>query len=380
MAGFKIAPVVSLLEKNKAVEARLGWIYDFWAALKPYAYVREEDNVVILPPNLVYKTNKTGVYLVRHIENGGKFSELPDMTQEKTDQIHDYFMSIRSVYRQEPVSLDSVVYDFSFTKLPVLGEIAVTYRCNNACRFCYAGCADAAQNSCSKYPELNTQSLKALIDIFRDKCKIPFFSFTGGEPLLRNDLEDLIAYAVSRDLRVNLISNGTLATKERAGSLYASGLRTAQISLEGTDSATHDYLTAIPGSFKKTLEGIHALQEAGIAVQTNTTLNAFNKSNICAMPQFVSSLGVTRMSMNLYIPTGTLEFRESLAVSYSECAGILPLVQKAAKQANMTFYWYSPLPMCIYNPIANGFGNKNCAACDGLVSVAPDGSLLPCSS
>jgi radical SAM protein with 4Fe4S-binding SPASM domain len=179
---------------------------------------------------------------------------------------------------------------------------------------------------------------------------------------------------------VNLISNGTLATKERAKSLFASGLRTAQISLEGTDSSTHDYLTAIPGAFEKTLAGISALQAAGIAVQTNTTLNAFNKGCVREMPRFVKSLGITRMSMNLYIPTGTLEFRESLAVSYTECATILPQIQKAASMANMTFYWYSPMPMCIYNPIASGFGNKNCAACDGLVSIAPDGALLPCSS
>jgi radical SAM protein with 4Fe4S-binding SPASM domain len=46
----------------------------------------------------------------------------------------------------------------------------------------------------------------------------------------------------------------------------------------------------------------------------------------------------------------------------------------------MTFYWYSPTPFCTYNPIARGHGNKSCAAADGLLSVAPDGSILPCSS
>jgi radical SAM protein with 4Fe4S-binding SPASM domain len=42
--------------------------------------------------------------------------------------------------------------------------------------------------------------------------------------------------------------------------------------------------------------------------------------------------------------------------------------------------WYAPTPYCIFNPIAEGLGNKSCAACDGLLSVAPDGSVLPCSS
>ena len=149
----------AILGQQKEIEERLGWIYAFWFAIKPYAYVREEDNVVIILPNLVYKTNETGVRLVKHIDEGGKFSELPNMTPERIGQIHDFYVSIRAVYKQEPVRLESVAYDFSFTKLPVLGEIAITYRCNNACRFCYAGCSDAVQNAVGMYPELDTESV-----------------------------------------------------------------------------------------------------------------------------------------------------------------------------------------------------------------------------
>ena len=71
-----------------------------------------------------------------------------------------------------------------------------------------------------------------MIRIFKDDAHLPFFSFTGGEPLLRRDLEDMIKFARHIGLQVNLITNGTLATPRRAASLFKAGLRTAQVSLE----------------------------------------------------------------------------------------------------------------------------------------------------
>ena len=55
-------------------------------------------------------------------------------------------------------------------------------------------------------------------------------------------------------------------------------------------------------------------------------------------------------------------------------------VRARALALGMEFFWYSPTPLCLYNPIAKGLGNKSCAACDGLISVAPNGDVLPCSS
>ena len=55
-------------------------------------------------------------------------------------------------------------------------------------------------------------------------------------------------------------------------------------------------------------------------------------------------------------------------------------VQGLARRAELEFMWYSPTPMCVFNPVARGLGNKGCAACDGLLSLAPNGDILPCSS
>lgn len=370
---------------------RLSWIYGFWKSLAPYAYARIEDEVVILPPNLVYKTNATGARLLDYLSSGGRLEDLPGFDEDRARDVEAFFVSLKAAYDGRPEGLTGIPYDFSFTRLPVLGELALTYRCNNRCRFCYAGCG-SAQGSPARDDErtplpreaggaeLDTAGWKRVIDVFKDEAKIPFFSFTGGEPLLRPDVEELAAYAVSRGLRVNLVTNGRLATPTRAAALYAAGLRTAQVSLEGTRASVHDQLCGAEGAFEDSVAGIRAMLEAGMAVQTNSTLTAANRDNLLELPAFVASLGVRRLSMNLFIPTGTGAANAELLVPYAEAGPFVDEVRARARKAGVEFLWYSPLPMCLYNPIARGLGNKSCAACDGLLSIAPDGGLLPCSS
>ncbi|GAB1432803.1 hypothetical protein MASR2M29_14280 [Spirochaetota bacterium] len=362
----------------------LDWIYSFWNSLSPYAYARAEDEVVILPPNLVYKTNRSGVQILDFLSKGGRLEDIPGFDCQKAFQVESFFLSLKAAYEGDSSGLEKVKYDFCFTKLPVLGEIALTYRCNNRCRFCYAGCGDDELNYCNikvnECPELDTDGFKKIIDVFKNEAKIPFFSFTGGEPLLRTDLEELAAYACSLGLRVNLVSNGRLASPERAASLFASGIKTAQVSLEAPYAELHDYLCDAPGAFTDTVAGIKAMRDAGIAVQTNSTLTSANRVALLDLPSFVASLGVRRISMNLFIPVGSGASEQKLVVPYKEAGSFIDKARQKAMQAGLEFFWYSPIPMCIYNPVARGLGNKSCAACDGLLSVAPDGGLLPCSS
>ncbi|MEZ4813126.1 MAG: SPASM domain-containing protein [Caldisericia bacterium] len=63
-----------------------------------------------------------------------------------------------------------------------------------------------------------------------------------------------------------------------------------------------------------------------------------------------------------------------------EIARVLPKLHRAADDAGIKLVWYSPIPFCIFNTIAEGIGGTTCAACDGLLSVSPSGDVLPCSS
>ena len=84
--------------------------------------------------------------------------------------------------------------------------------------------------------------------------------------------------------------------------------------------------------------------------------------------------------MNLVIPTGRAAADHGLLVRYSEVGPVLEAVIEASQRIGVEFMWYSPTPLCLFNPIPKGLGNKGCAACDGLLSVAADGAVLPCSS
>lgn len=360
----------------------LSWVRGFWESVRDYVFVREEDEVVILPPNMVYKTNKTGLEILAMLDSGALFERLRGIDDARLRDIASFLSDIKAICEGRQVETERVAYGLDFTKLPILGEIAVTYRCNNRCLFCYAGCGSGGScghgNAAER--EMETREIERVIDIFREKAKIPFFSFTGGEPLLRDDLESLIAYASGRHLRVNLITNGTLASPERARSLYRAGLRTAQVSLESPEPAIHDSLCGAPGSHAGTLAGIEALADAGIRVQTNSTITLPNRESLFSMPAYLRDLGVLRFSMNLYIPAANAARAPELFVPYTETGVFVDEIRKRAHAAGLTFYWYSPTPLCIYNPVARGLGNKSCAAADGLLSVDPAGNILPCSS
>lgn len=362
----------------------LAWIDEFWSRAGAYIFSRELDQVLILPPNRVYRTNETGIQLINLLKEGHSILELPFPSEQARDDTARFFGDLAALYRGDiPVNgtLSSRPYDFAFTRLPVLAELAVTYRCNNACRFCYAGCGIESYGHVeAEHPEKTTEDYKKIIDIFADEAQVPFFSFTGGEPSLRRDLEDLIAYAASRRLVTNLVTNGTLITEERARSLKAAGLGSVQVSVEGPNAALHDSLVGRKGAFTETLRGIAALQMAGIPTQTNTTINRENLPAIPTMPAFLASLGIQRFAMNLFIPTIPGPMADRLFIPYEEIGPVVDRLMKEARLLGLTFFWYSPTPFCTYNPIARGQGNKSCAALDGLLSVAPDGSVLPCSS
>ena len=265
-----------------------------------------------------------------------------------------------------------------FNTLPVLSEIAVTYRCNLRCRFCYAACG--CHGSQEATSQMTTQQVTRVLEIIRHEAKVPSVSFTGGEPTLRPDLEELIAAAHGIGLRTNLITNGTLlGGSDRAARFRAAGLKSAQVSLEGPTRDVHDNLTGIAGSYEQTLEGLHSLRQAGIHTHTNTTINALNADHVVDLVRLVADLGLARMSANMVIPAGSAADR-AIQVPYSRIGETVLRVREAARRYAVEFLWYSPTPMCLFNPLAEGLGNKSCAACDGLLSVSPTGDVLPCSS
>lgn len=363
--------------------AALSWVNKLYSEIKDRLFFRAEDSVLIIPPNRVYKLNGGGIRLLSHLSEGKGIETFPGLSGEKRIRetelfftgIRDLFAgSFRGEYDGANPVFEAVPYGFDYTRLPVLAELAVTYRCNNNCSFCYL------PETADRKRELTTRECKRIIDIFAEQAKVPFFSFTGGEPLLRRDIEKLTEYAAAKGLTVNLVSNGTLCTASRASSLRKAGLGSAQISIEAADAGLHDRLTGRPGAYRESLRGIEQLQNAGIPVQTNTTVSEQNKEAVLALPRFLRSVGIRRFAANLFIPSGIGRKNASLFLSYTDAVPYIRQLHDEAERCGLTFFWYSPTPYCIYNPLAEGIGNKSCAAADGLLSVSPAGDILPCSS
>ena len=202
----------------------------------------------------------------------------------------------------------------------------------------------------------------------------------GGE-VASHALPGLVAHAKSLGMWANLITNGTLLTPEKVSELKAAGLDSAQVSIEGGSAAAHDRIVQSAGAFRAAVSGIRNLVKAGLRVHTNTTVSALNKDFLPEIVELVKSLGTGKFSMNMLMPVGSAGANlEETFISYTEIGPVIEKVQDLARRAGLEFMWYSPTPMCVFNPVARGLGNKGCAACDGLLSLAPNGDILPCSS
>ena len=400
----------------------LDWIDAFVTNIRPYVRLRREDGVLIKMPSEVYQINPGGAALLGRALAGETIGQIllsADAAShpERIRQIHTFFCDVRDLLAGRladaagRASIQVAPYTGSFTRYPVLSEIALTYRCNLACTFCYAGCGtpDATPGNPAnekhgdswklwrrsrwwqrRHPardplrqEMSAAEVFRVIDQVATAGHVPSVSFTGGECTLRPELPDFVARARQCGMRVNLITNGIVcASRGYVARLVDAGLTSAQVSLEGPTAAVHDRLTQRPGSFDKTLRGIGNLRDAGLYVHTNTTVCEENAEHLTAVVDLARSLELPHLSMNQLIPTGTpnLPRHRTLKVSYTRIGPLVVRVKEHAARAGIDFHWYSPTPFCIFNPIRHGLGNKGCAACDGLLHVSPSGEVLPCSS
>lgn len=373
---------------NPAVD--LSWVDEFIDNVRPYIFVREEDRLLIKRPNQAHKLNAEGVRLLSWLLDGRSIGQVLDRIGRERRRVRDVELFLREVKRclegdLNEHDLSSAVevqpFDLGFSTLPILSEVAITYRCNLKCSFCYAGCNCTTNPIGGDDSEMSVGQIREVLRKIREQAQVPSVSFTGGEPTLRPELPGLVADAKRLGLRVNLITNGTRMTADLACELADAGLDSAQVSLEGVTAATHEKVTAVYRSFPRTLAAVRHLADAGVLVHTNTTINRDNLDECTRMPTFVRrELDRDRFSMNLLVPTGSAVVHDGLAVRYSEVGPHLDAIAAESERVGVEFMWYSPVPMCMFNSVSRGLGNKGCSACDGLLSVAANGDVLPCAS
>ena len=371
----------------------LAWADEFIARIRPYVFMRLTDNVLIRMPNEAFKLNPTGARVIAHMLDGGSVLDIIRARADEAGgaeteaQLERFFNDFSLMWNNKicenysTAAIHRSEFSLGYIKLPVLSEIALTYDCNIRCRFCYAGCSEPEKQAGQPtQPGLDVKGFMKVLDSIRFEAEVPSVSFTGGEPTLYKELPSLISYAVNNNgMRVNLITNGTLITARKAKALARAGLSSAQVSIESASADEHDAITGVTGSHAASINGLKALQAAGIRVHPHVTICSLNRAKLLEYPVFCQGLGLDRFSANLIIPAGRGEDVE-LMVSYSEIGEIVTTLQASAAEAGIEFMWYSPTPICLFNPLSKGLGNKGCSACEGLLSIDPAGNVLPCSS
>ncbi len=259
---------------------------------------------------------------------------------------------------------------------PYRMDLAITYRCNNKCVHCYAG-------GPRETGELTTKEwFKVMDKIF--KLGIPHVVFTGGEPTLRNDLPELIAYAEKIGLVCGLVTNGRrLKDESYFQSLVEAGLDHIQITLESHDPQIHDRITGVAGSWEETVEGLKNAIESPIYTLTNTTLNKYNVKGILETIDFIYGLGLRQFACNSLIYSGKAtepKIAKEFAIKESSLELILAKIRDHARKLRMEFIWYTPTEYCVLNPLKLDLGIKTCSACRISMCIEPDGTVIPCQS
>lgn len=221
-------------------------------------------------------------------------------------------------YGRHSGQLPSHLLQFSEDKKPVV-VWNMTRRCNLKCVHCYAQAVDPEGKD-----EISTAQAKTIIDDLA-AYGAPVMLFSGGEPLVRQDLVELAHHATEKGMRAVISTNGTLITKEKARELKAVNLSYVGISLDGSETV-HDMFRGVPGSFKKALRGIEHCQEEGLKVGLRFTINKRNAGEIPKLFKLLRDLEVPRICFYhlVYSGRGSELIKEDL--DHQETRAVVDLI------------------------------------------------------
>jgi len=255
---------------------------------------------------------------------------------------------------------------------PARMDLAVTYRCNLDCAHCYTG-------GPREMEELDTEAWLRVYERLW-KIGIPQIVFTGGEPLLREDLVTLVGEA--EEFVTGLVTNGVLL-QDKIEALRDASLDYVQVTLESNDAVVHNRMVgaADMDAHALTVSGIKKALELKMEVITNTTLTSANADQFEDLLKFGRDLGLTTMACNALICSGRGKaLREKDSLSWEDLKNLLGKAIQTAKKIGINLEWYTPTCYHLLNPVELGFGPKSCSAAAHNMTVQPDGTVLPCQS
>ena len=183
---------------------------------------------------------------------------------------------------------------------PLIVFYELTRACDLVCKHCRA-----SSQSLPNPLELRAHLSRKLVDQLTEFPKPPTLVLTGGDPLKRADIDELVAYAVSRGLEVAITPSATpLVTREALDRLRNAGIARLAISLDGADAATHDIIRGVAGSYRRTWEIMADARSLAIPLQVNTVLTPDNVDQLGEIADQLEHHGIVLWSVFFLVPVG----------------------------------------------------------------------------
>ena len=257
--------------------------------------------------------------------------------------------------------------------VPLVMSWNVTRECNMKCSHCYINATE--KKLCN---ELTTKEAKNLMDQIY-QVSAPLLILSGGEPLLRPDIFELINYGSKKGLKMGLGSNGSLIDESVARKLKEAGIATVSISLDSNIPAQHDEFRGVAGAWEKAVEACKALRKNNVLVQVNTTLTQQNYNQIDDVMSLAENIGVENFHLFFLVPTGRgTKITDISPEKYEEM-----ITKTFAKTAN---HRLNVRPSCApqFMRIAKGMGLdmrqwiRGCIAGLYYCRIYPNGDVTPC--
>lgn len=249
-----------------------------------------------------------------------------------------------------------------------------TNACNMYCDHCYR---DAG---CKAEEELSTEEAKMLLNQIA-KAGFKIMIFSGGEPLMRPDIIELVEHAVSVGLRPVFGTNGTLITEEMAHRLKKAGTMGMGISLDSLDKEKHNQFRKFPNAWEGAVQGMRNCKKAGLAFQIHTTVMDWNQHELEAITDFAVAEGAVAHHIFFLVPTGrgaNIEEESLRAKAYED------VIERIMKKQQEVPIELKPTCAPQFMRIAAQMGMKmrfgrGCLAGTSYCIISPRGQVQPCA-
>ncbi len=261
--------------------------------------------------------------------------------------------------------------------------VNLTKRCNLACAHCYM---DAETLKHGGEGELGSEEVRSLLDEIAGRSTETMVVLTGGEPLMRPDLEELLAHGTKLGLSMVVGTNGIALTDRRVQSLKAAGTMGMGISVDSLDSQKHDAFRGLPGAWEKTLDGIEACKRHGLAFQIHFSVTESNADEIPAMIDFARAAGARVLNVFFLICTGRGESMSDISpVTYERVLNQLVEAQEHSQDMLIRARCAPHYKRIAYqrNPAstltrAAGYEGGGCLAGIHYCRITPQGGVTAC--